>query len=51
MKINYDSRNYRKHSDKNKNLINKSLKECGNYRSHDLDKAQSWLLEYANYLL
>lgn len=28
-----------------------SRTECGNYRSHDLDKAQSWLLEYANYLL
>ena len=27
--IKYDNRNYRKHSDKNKELINKSLKECG----------------------
>ena len=37
MKINYDSRNYRKHSDKNKNLINKSLKECGAGRSIVID--------------
>lgn len=27
--IKFDKRNYRKHNDKNKNLINKSLKECG----------------------
>lgn len=31
--IKFDSRNYRKHSDKNKNLINKSLSECGAGRS------------------
>ncbi len=37
MKINYDSRNYRKHSDKNKDLINKSLKECGAGRSIVID--------------
>lgn len=27
--IKFDAHNYRKHSDKNKSLINKSLKECG----------------------
>lgn len=27
--IKFDKRNYRKHNDKNKSLINKSLKECG----------------------
>ena len=31
--IKMDSRNYRKHSDKNKKLINKSLKELGAGRS------------------
>ena len=29
MAIKFDKRNYRKHNDKNKELINKSLKECG----------------------
>ena len=38
MIINYDKRNYRKHSDKNKELINKSLKECGAGRSIVIDK-------------
>ena len=37
MTINYDKRNYRKHSDKNKELINKSLKECGAGRSIVID--------------
>ena len=37
MSINFDSRNYRKHSDKNKKLINKSLKECGAGRSIVID--------------
>jgi len=37
MTINYDKRNYRKHSDKNKQLINKSLKECGAGRSIVID--------------
>lgn len=37
MTINYDMRNYRKHSDKNKDLINKSLKECGAGRSIVID--------------
>lgn len=36
--IKYDKRNYRKHSDKNKQLINKSLKECGAGRSIVIDK-------------
>lgn len=36
--IKFDKRNYRKHSDKNKNLINKSLKECGHSISIVLDK-------------
>lgn len=31
--IKFDKRNYRKHSDKNKELINKSLEECGAGRS------------------
>lgn len=31
--IKFDSNNYRKHSDKNKSLIRKSLKECGAGRS------------------
>ena len=35
--IKYDKRNYRKHSDKNKELINKSLKECGAGRSIVID--------------
>lgn len=38
MSINFDKRNYRKHSDKNKELINKSLKECGAGRSIVIDK-------------
>lgn len=37
MAINFDKRNYRKHSDKNKDLINKSLKECGAGRSIVID--------------
>ena len=37
MSIKFDKRNYRKHSDKNKNLINKSLKECGAGRSIVID--------------
>lgn len=35
--IKYDKKNYRKHSDKNKELINKSLKECGAGRSIVID--------------
>lgn len=35
--IKFDKRNYRKHSDKNKNLINKSLLECGAGRSIVID--------------
>lgn len=35
--INFDKRNYRKHSDKNKDLIKKSLKECGAGRSIVID--------------
>ena len=38
MAINYDKRNYRRHNDKNKELINKSLKECGAGRSIVIDK-------------
>ena len=38
MTINFDARNYRKHSNKNKELINKSLKECGAGRSIVIDK-------------
>ncbi len=35
--INFDKRNYRKHSTKNKDLINKSLRECGAGRSIVID--------------
>lgn len=35
--IKQDKRNYRKHSDRNKELINKSLKECGAGRSICID--------------
>ena len=35
--INFDKRNYRKHNDRNKELINKSLKECGAGRSIVID--------------
>jgi len=35
--IKFDERNYRKHSDRNKELINKSLKECGAGRSIVID--------------
>jgi len=37
MGIKFDKRNYRKHSDKNKELINKSLEECGAGRSILID--------------
>lgn len=37
MEIKFDSRNYRKHSSKNKQLINKSLKELGAGRSILID--------------
>lgn len=37
MVINFDKRNYRKHSNKNKDLISKSLKECGAGRSIVID--------------
>lgn len=38
MEITFDKRNYRKHSDKNKKLIRKSLTECGAGRSVLVDK-------------
>lgn len=37
MTINFDKRNYRKHNDRNQELINKSLKECGAGRSIVID--------------
>lgn len=37
MEIKLDTRNYRKHDQKNKDLINKSLKECGAGRSIVID--------------
>ena len=37
MTIKFDTRNYRKHNDRNKELINKSLKECGAGRSIVID--------------
>jgi hypothetical protein len=36
-KIKCDKRNYRKHSDRNRSLINKSLQECGAGRSIIID--------------
>lgn len=36
-KINFDKRNYRKHGDNNKNLIKKSLEDCGAGRSILID--------------
>ena len=39
--IKFDERNYRKHSDKNKKIIKKSLKELGAGRSILLDKENS----------
>ena len=41
MTISFDKRNYRKHSDKNKDLINKSLKECGAGRSIVIDNEEN----------
>ena len=35
--IKFDKKNYRKHNDRNKNLISKSLKECGAGRSIVID--------------
>lgn len=35
--IKFDKKNYRKHNDRNKDLINKSLKECGAGRSIVVD--------------
>ena len=35
--IKFDKRNYRKHGERNKNLIEKSLKECGAGRSIVVD--------------
>ena len=37
MEIKYDSRNYRRHNDRNKDLIRKSLNECGAGRSIVID--------------
>ncbi len=37
-KIKYDKRNYRKHNDKNKRIIRKSLEDCGAGRSVLVDK-------------
>lgn len=37
MDIKFDSRNYRKHNDRNKDLIRKSLNECGAGRSIVID--------------
>jgi hypothetical protein len=39
--IKFDKRNYRKHNDKNKKLIKKSLEECGAGRSIVIDKDNS----------
>lgn len=40
-KIKFDKRNYRKHNERNKELINKSLKELGAGRSILLDRDDS----------
>lgn len=37
MEIKFDKRNYRKHNDRNKDLIKKSLEECGAGRSIVID--------------
>lgn len=39
--IKFDKRNYRKHNERNKELINKSLKELGAGRSILLDRDDS----------
>lgn len=41
MTINFDKRNYRKHSDRNKELIKKSLEECGAGRSIVIDNEEN----------
>lgn len=41
MAIKFDKRNYRKHNDRNKDLINKSLKECGAGRSIVIDNEEN----------
>ena len=41
MAIKFDKRNYRKHNDHNKDLINKSLKECGAGRSIVIDNEEN----------
>ena len=38
--ITQDTRNYRKHSDRNKRLIEKSLRECGAGRSIIIDAGE-----------
>ena len=45
MEIKFDQRNYRKHNYKNKELINKSLSECGAGRSILIDKDNNIILE------
>jgi len=39
--IKFDAHNYRKHNDRNKDLINKSLKECGAGRSIVIDNEEN----------
>ena len=41
MAIKYDKRNYRKHNDRNKDLIKKSLEECGAGRSIVIDNEEN----------
>lgn len=47
--IKFDSRNYRKHTDKNLNLIKKSLKECGAGRSILIDNQGEIIAGNATY--
>ena len=48
-KIKYDSKNYRKHTEKNLNLIKKSLKECGTGRSIVIDNQGEIIAGNATY--
>lgn len=47
--IKYDSKNYRKHTEKNLNLIKKSLKECGTGRSIVIDNQGEIIAGNATY--
>ena len=42
--IKFDKRNYRKHNEKNKKLIKKSLEECGTGRSIIVDSNEEIII-------